>query len=240
MTPSNRTTTKAQKRAQRAKSGQKQAAQHNDGNLPAALCALQDAAHDLTGPRIDPAGPIPSRYTQLRQALYSARHHTNTRTVPSSVIPAWVDALKLLIAIDASAGHLQHQWPAPPNRETLYIAQYPEHPTISRIQQLAIQPWRPQDCPALTTIANQLANFAKAVDDLFAIKPIFLPDPCPRCGADHAYRLTDDGQRIRTRALAVTAETGATCLHCHDCWGPDELMFLGRILGYRQPEGVIA
>jgi hypothetical protein len=210
-----------------------------DTALPAAVCALQDAAHDLTAPRYDPAGPIPSRYTTLRQALYGARD-SHIRSTPSSVIPAWVDALKLLILIDRRASQLEHDWPPPRNRETLYIARFPEHPTISRIQQLAIQPWRPQDCTSITTIAKQLAGDAKAVDDLFATKPIFLPDPCPRCGADHAYRPTDDGQRIRTRALAVTAETGAQCLHCHDRWGPDELMFLGRILGYHQPEGVIA
>ncbi len=203
-----------------------------ESNLPAALVALQNAAHSLVGPRGDTAGRIPSRYTQLRGALYGARGgHGGRHTAPSSVLPLWIDAMLLLITIDDRVGLLEHDHRPPP-------LQHPGHPTLRRIQQIVLLHWRPQDASTVTMIAHDFARFAKAIDDLFDIKPIFLPDPCPHCGQNHTYRLADDGQRVRTPALQVSV-TGAVCLACHDRWAPDELMFLGRILGYRRPAGVI-
>lgn len=88
-------------------------------------------------------------------------------------------------------------------------------------------------------IANDLAGYAKAVDDLFSPKPMYLPDRCPHCNHDHAYRLSDSGERIRTPALSISIEHGAKCARCHDVWEPSELVFLGKLLGYRGPAGVI-
>jgi hypothetical protein len=235
---------KARKRATRRAGRQKQATRPDD-NLPAALRALQDAAHDLIGPRADDGHRLPSRYAALRSAMYGSRD-SHARSAPSSVIPAWIDAMKLLIVIDRRAGQLEHEWPprcglrpccAGHHDCALIRSNASAYPTVRRINQVIVVRWRPQDADAVTRIADQLVGYAKAIDDLFAAKPIFLPKPCPRCGADHAYRLTDDGQRIRTPALAVTV-AGAVCLHCHDTWPPENLLFLGRVLGHHI-EGVI-
>ena len=141
-------------------------------------------------------------------------------------MPCWVDALKLLMAIDARAAELE--WRYPPRGPAVDDG---DHVTVRRVRALLEYGWRPQDSRALLQIAGELAGFATAIDDLLAPKPIYLPDPCPQCGQSCTYRFTDDGQRVRTSALAVTAEHGAVCQACHVSWAPDQLVFLGRILG---------
>jgi hypothetical protein len=105
------------------------------------------------------------------------------------------------------------------------------HVTVRRVRGLLEYGWRPQDARVLLEIVGELAGFVAAIDDLLAPKPIYLPDPCPQCGHTCTHRFTDDGQRVRTSALAVTAEHGAVCQNCHAVWPPDQLVFLGRILG---------
>jgi hypothetical protein len=205
-----------------------------ESNLPAARVALEDAAHALVAPRADADGRWQSgRYTELRQALYGARGgHRGRRNQSSSVLPFWIDAMRLLITIDDRVSEFERLHRPPP-------LQRPGHPTLRRVEQLVLLRWRPQDVTIVMTIADDLARYTKAIDDLFAIKPIFLPDPCPHCRQDHTYRLSDEGERVRSPALSVTAENGATCLSCHATWPPDRLLFLGRILGYSRLEGVI-
>ncbi len=199
--------------------------------MPAAVAGLEDAVHDLTGARWEAGHPIPDRYSQLRGSLYGSRD-SHARSAPSSVIPLWVDALKLLILIDRRAAVLEHCWP--PRRRYDHPA---DHPTIRRYRQILVVAWRPQDVDAITTISRIIAGYTKAVNDLFATKPIDLPNPCPECGRTHTYRIADDGERIRAAALQVSPD-GAICRSCHRRWRPDELAFLGRLLGY-QLEGVI-
>ena len=210
-----------------------------DDNLLDAKNQLWAAVHDLTGLRstLTPDGHqtwLTGRYSTLRASLYGGRD-SHTRTAPSSLIPTWIDALKLLITIDRHAATLEREHPP----RTSLTSPAGAHPTIRRIHQLLTVPWRPQDARQLTTISNDLAGYSKAVDDLFAPKPIFLPNPCPHCGQDHAYQTRDDGDHVRVAALAITAEHGAICANCHDTWPPDQLVFLGRILGYTT-KGIVA
>ncbi|HWT50457.1 MAG TPA: hypothetical protein VN255_18425, partial [Mycobacterium sp.] len=153
---------------------------------------------------------------------------------PSSLIPCRVDALKLLLAIDGWAVGLERCHPprcagCPVWRHL--AVHHSDHVTVRRVRALLEYGWRPQDSRVLLDISAELAGYAKAVDDLFSPKPIYLPNPCPQCGQSCTYRFTDDGQRVRTAALAVTAEQGAVCQSCHASWPPDQLLFLGRILG---------
>jgi hypothetical protein len=203
-----------------------------DVNLLDATARLGDAVAALTADQAHPlpggagGGWLPSRYDLLRVALYGTRGAGGRRRQPSSVLPCWVDALKLLMAIDARAAQLEWRHP-PANLD----ADDSDHVTVRRVRALLEYGWRPQDARELLQVAGELAGYADAIDDLLAPKPIYLPDPCPQCGQSSTHRFTDDGQRVRTAALAVTAEHGAVCQSCHASWAPDQLVFLGRILG---------
>jgi hypothetical protein len=216
----------ARKRARNATRGQKQASQP-DGSLQLALTALKNAVYDLTHPRAElTAGQLrhlDSRYDELRDALTGGRSH-GTHTAPSSVLPTWVDALKLAILIDERVHHIAQHLP-----------RITEHDTPARLRHLTTCRYRPQDSKHLETIAVEVTSWSVAIDDLFAAKPKYLPDPCPHCQQTHAHRKSDDGETIRTPALALTVEKGAWCQACHDTF---EIMFLARLLGYT-PEGII-
>jgi hypothetical protein len=108
--------------------------------------------------------------------------------------------------------------------------------TVGRVRALLEYGSRPQDARALL----EIAGYVKAIDDLLAPKPIYLPGPCPQCGHTCTHRFTDDGQRVRTAALAVAAEHGAVCQNCHAVSPPDQLVFLGRILGTAASAGIPA
>jgi hypothetical protein len=210
-----------------------------DANLLDATTRLGDAVAALTAGQAHPlpgagSGWLPSRYVMLRGALCGTRGGGGRKSQPSSMIPCWVDALKLLITIDDRAAELErwHRGRCAGCPVCRHLAdRNGDHPTVRRVCALPDYPWRPQDSRALLEITGELDGYAKAIDDLFAPKPIYLPDPCPQCGQSATYRFTDDGQRVRTSALAVTAEHGAVCQSCHVVWPPDQLVFLGRILG---------
>jgi hypothetical protein len=85
-----------------------------DANLLDAIARLGDAVAALTAdqaplPGGAGAGWLPSRYDLLRVALYGTRGAGGRRRQPSSVLPCWVDALKLLIAIDDRAAELEYR-----------------------------------------------------------------------------------------------------------------------------------
>jgi hypothetical protein len=218
-----------------------------DANLADATTRLEDAVAALTARQASPipgagTGWLPCRYAMLRGALCGNRAGRGRRSQRISLIPCWVDALKLLLAIDACAAQLEHRHPPRCADCPIWCylaARHGDHPTIRRVRALLDYRWRPQDSRDLLDIAAELAGYAKAIDDLFAPKPIYLPHPCPQCGQRCTYRFTDDGQRVRTAALAVTAEHGAVCQACHAVWPADQLVFLGRILG-TAPAGIPA
>jgi hypothetical protein len=202
-----------------------------DANLLDATARPDDAVAALTSRQAHALGRgdsgwLPSRYVLLRGALEGTRGAgARRRRQPSSLLPCWVDALTLLMAIDGYAGELERRCPS-------YLdARHCDHPTVYWVRALLEYGWRPQDSSALLDVAGELAGYAQAIDDLLAPKPIYLPDPCPQCAHTCTYRFTDDGQRVRTAALAVTAEHGTVCQNCHAVWPPDQLVFLGRILG---------
>ena len=57
---------------------------------------------------------------------------------------------------------------------------------------------------------------------------VTLRQPCPSCGAGHAYR-DSGGEQVRSRALRVT-ETGCKCLACGASW-PAEKFVAGAVAG---------
>lgn len=193
--------------------------------LHAARNTLTDAVSNLCDPRPHLLERhtiwLDSRYTELRDSI----DITGTRTGHGDgggKIPCWIDALKLAMTIDIGTAQHVAAW------ETVL-----SETTPSRLEQLAARQWRPHDTEHIQHITADITAWVEAIDDLFASKPLYLPDPCPQCGFDHAYRLSDTGERIRTPALAITVER-AICQNCHATWTPDKYVFLGRLLGTTQ------
>jgi hypothetical protein len=214
------TPTTTRKRARTQTRRQRAASQNEDGTLPHALNQLRDAIHTLT----HHTPHTPSRYQQLRQALYDNHKNTGRHTPAASKLPTWIDALKLCIHIDT--------------RTHAIAPEYVTKSTPDRLHKLSHDKWRPQDVQHLTTITNEIASFSTAIDDLFAPKPIYLRgQTCPLCGQHTARIHADDGETVNRPALAVTPDGIAMCNSCHDCFS--SLEHLGRLLRY-QSEGLTA
>lgn len=246
MTPAcTATPTNPPKRARERSRGQRAALQHEDGPLQLARTSLAAAVFAMTArqPHRGPNGTtwLDSRYIQLRQALYT-HHGGNGGNQKSTLIPGWTDALKILIDIDVRTAQHVAAW------ESQLASNTPE-----RLHQLLDRQWRPQDSKAVTTIANDVAGWAKEIDDLLWTKISLLYDPdqpntwatCPHCQRNEARRVNDEGQRVRTAALAVIIDyrldpptATAFCQNCHDTF--ESPQFLGRLLGCKAPEGVTA
>ena len=189
-----------------------------DGPLPLAARRLGDAVHAL-------ADPLPvwddgvcrwsdPLYVRLRAAL-TGRTVSARRRAHGARLPCRTDVLALLCQIDAAVGGWE------PHGKT----------TVDRLRQLAARGWRPMDCDLINGYSDQIERWAVAVGELLELTPrVYLPTPCPRCGAAFAYRRDDGGERRRTRALRVS-ETGCTCLACGSFWGPERFEWLARLLG---------
>jgi hypothetical protein len=200
---------------------------------------LAIAVGALTDRQWHPVGWLDSRYALLVDAVGNPGLTGHHRSQPASQIPAQIDAMKLAMQIDMGTIQLTHQTLTQTLTHTRVCYWPPVEPTPHRLERLTNHTWRPQDTQHITTITTEISSWVKAIDDLFAPKAIYLPDPCPQCGYTHARRITDDGQTVTVRALAVTADHGAICQHCHCHWSPDQLVFLGRVLGY-QTAGITA
>lgn len=196
-----------------------------EGSLQLAKSQLADAIHALCQPRPHHLNGhtvwLASRYDDLRDALDITGSRAGSGD-GSAKAPCWVDALKLVIQVDSRTA----EWDSADT-------------TPQRLHRVQDHPWRPQDCEYMTEITNDIQRFVQAIDDLFAVKPIYLrrevdgktvPVACPLCGHDYAYRLADTGERIRTPALAITVER-AVCQQCHEVWPCERFEFLGRLLG---------
>ena len=201
-------------------------ASYLDGALALAVNGLFGAVGAMINPRPYPRRSggydwTDSRYEMLREGIGSAMISGHGRH-SASLIPANIDYLKLGITIDTRTAELS---PKPGD-------------TIVRLRRLTEAKYRPQDADHLQDVSAEIKSWARAIDDLMATKPLYLPDPCPHCGHTHAYRQADDGQRIRTPALALSIEAGAWCQNCHDVWPPEHLGILARLLGYHPVPGV--
>ena len=192
-------------------------------SLSLARNELADAVTALTGPQYCDGHQLDSRYAQLRDAITEARVSGHTRTPAASIIPAQIDCLKLAILIDGRTAILTR------GQKPRAIT------TTARLQLLTVTRWRPQDVEHLQHLSAEIESWAKAIDDLFAPKPLELPNPCPQCGHTWTHRKNDEGDTVRARTLAVTT-AGAQCRQCHTKWPPEDLMFFGRVLGYRLTE----
>ena len=81
--------------------------------------------------------------------------------------------------------------------------------TVDRLHELAGRGFRPQDCELIDDYADDLQRWTLAATEILApAVRVTLRQPCPSCGAGHAYR-DSGGEQVRSRALRVT-ETGCS------------------------------
>lgn len=205
----------------------RQARPQVDPALQGTVTSLADAVDGLAGPQPRHHDGVlvwaPSRYAQLRGALTGGKRPGGRRRGGwSTMAPCFVDALKLLLAIDSRTAEIARA----------------HGDTRELLEGLAVARWRVEDVRLIEAITGEVLGWVKAVDDLFASHPIYLPDPCPECRQSWTHRWNDEGQLVRAPALAVTVEHGCICQSCHATWSLDRLVFLGRVLGYRL-EGLV-
>lgn len=153
-------------------------------------------------------------------------------------LPIWPAALDKLREIDTRV----HSWhlEATDSHETHLAG------TVTCLEVFAAAPWRPQDTGQITAWAKQLDAWVKAIDTL--IDPpirVYLPEPCPICGADTAFT-EDSGEPVSHKPLVVTGkrvDTGinfeAMCAACDMFWEETSLSLLGLMIGRPLPDGVV-
>lgn len=212
-----------------------------DENLAPAREQLATAIHNLIDPRrvTLPTGRhtwLDSVYQELADAVYE-RHGTGQGgTEPGGGL--WLDASECLTAIDrlAQAEHPQHPGYAPQDRRERRLTA----PTVLRLQAVDDRRWRPQDAPHIREVATNLERLTLRAENLLSPPTVwYLPNACPLCGADHVY-VADAGDQVRRPALQITTDycrCGAP--NCDGYWPASRFQFLGALLGYRKPVGVI-
>lgn len=206
------------------------AQKYEDGSLPAALTALDDALHALIAPQSQlHDGRVvgtPSRYLQLLDAVSGEQVNTGGGGGSKSRPPCWLDALDLLNKIDTAVEILQPAHDGVP-------------PTVGRLRWLARRKWRPQDCRQLGQITDAIHEWATAIDALLnPPRKWTLPSPCPACGTAVVRRKDSAGESVRQPALQIGVD-GCHCVRCKAVWGPQLFVHLARVLGYEKPLGVL-
>lgn len=167
---------------------------------------------------------LDSRYQQLADAVSG---QTGTaRSGGGGRLPIWADCFDLLNAIDTEV----REWRCTPRTATN---------TIPRLSAMAEKLWRPQDTSQLQQWATRIEAWVLRADQLlYPTAVVFLPDPCPVCGAAISYRRDSAGENVRQPALSIRYE-GARCGECERLWEPPQLPLLGRMLGYHPQPGII-
>lgn len=201
-----------------------------DGNLPAALRALQDAVAALCEPKHEYLDSrlvsTPSLYLQLMDAVTGEQVNTGGGGGSKSRVPFWLDAFQLLQEID----------------DALEIWQ-PAHTgvpaSVGRMHWLLQRRWRPQDATRIEQLATNLTDWAKQIDQLLnPPRNWSLAAACPACNTSVVYRKDSTGDKVRQPALQI-GKDGCQCLNCRYIWEPTRFYILAGALGYPLPEGVL-
>jgi len=205
-------------------------------NLPAALAELRDAHYDLCSPRTDGEGHwAPSLYEQLADAIDGV-DGAGVYCGRSSRPPVWMPAMVLRQEIDERT----REWhPEPVAGEPVAVA---------RLRALLDASWRPQDAEHVREIAYQVRVWVRQINQLLypeQVKHIRTPDgdgfaACPQCGTRTIRRFDESDQQWTTvPVLQWRVNAGTTCLACQAHWGVEHTLWLGRVLGFELPAGVL-
>jgi hypothetical protein len=201
-----------------------------DGNITAARQKLAKAIADLIDPQhrtiLRDNGTtrhttIASRYQHLQDSL--GGQQVETKAGGQARLPIWADAMDALTEIDQTVT----RWCKRGTNTTQRLGHIDNHT------------FRPQDTDLVTDWARQLNSWINRIDQLLepeSTKEVLAP--CPSCGQRYHYRI-QAGERVREAALQVTGATGCTCLCCKTNWGPQQYLFLLRLIGGELPAGVL-
>lgn len=198
-----------------------------EGNIQAARTRLGRAVQRLTAPLPGVYHDVtlwaPSLYQQLLNDL--AGQSGDTRTPAKSLPPLWIDASQLLGEID---GRAKSWCPIPGD-------------TPTRLQKLSFQGWRPQDTDLVSKMAWQVDSWCESILNLLDPEDRKFVEgaSCPACSKSLVYRRDSAGEMVRQPALKIVVSQGCTCQACGAFWAPEKFLFLGRLLGYDVPEGVL-
>lgn len=195
-----------------------------DENLAPALHRLHDAIAALIDPQpryLDTGRRtyLDSLYQQLTDAVSG---QTGIRCGSKAGAPIWPEVHDLLVQIDATI----RGWQPGPD-------------TVTRLTTITETSYRPQDSKQLHRWATNLESWVKHADALLNPAPVvYLPDPCPVCGAETVETMIA-GEVGHRRVLAISLD-GARCAQCERLWRTlPELRVLGRMLGYHpSTEGI--
>lgn len=219
-----------------------------DGNLPEARQRLRDAINELIDPRAEQvngaSAEIPSLFTQLYDAIPGAQGtgHSAARSLP----PLWIDAARLVAWIDTSARKWQ------PDYDRCRHCKHCQQtlPAVARLALIRKKQWRPQDTALIT-------GYSDLIDQWLAeIKILLTPQPiralwaaeggehrgfaaCPACDKTMAKKRDNAGEEVGTPALQLMNDGSTHCLACKTTWGPEQAMWVCRMLGYPLPDGVL-
>lgn len=203
-----------------------------DGHLPSALNRLEDAIaalcdpiqHIVDGRRRE----TPSWFDQLVDARTGKQGTGGGGGKP--VTELWLDAVMLADEITIAV----QAW------QPVRLACHPECVSVrGRLEALVARSWRPQDCRSIDQISGNLEAWVKEISGLLSSEArLTLPNPCPECGERTGHRFDSGGEWVRCVALQVSVD-GAECTACRARWPREELPFLGRLLNYEPPAGVL-
>lgn len=203
---------------------------NEDGNLPAALRALEDAIHALCGTQSGYADDRvvygPSKYMQLRDAVTGEQMNSGGGGGGKSRPPFWTSAFDALNEIDQTVEAWQPAFTGVP-------------PTVGRLSCIAARRWRPMDCRSIEQITVAVQAWVVQIDELLNPTPKWsLPSPCPACSATTVYRPDGGGDMVRQPALQI-GPSGCVCIKCRTTWAPERFVFLAKVLGYTFENGIL-
>ena len=198
----------------------------SDGNIQAARTKLGRAVQRLTGPRPavyhDTTVYQPSLWKCLVSELGGGQGED--RSPGKSQPPLWIDAMMLIADIEDT---------------TMKWCPKVAH-ADKRLQVLSFASWRPQDTDRVTDMAREVEHWCESIIGLLEPESRkYIQAACPNCNRFKVWKKDSTGEVVQQPALKWTAAVGVQCQACRTQWAPDQMLFFGRLLGFKTPEGVV-
>ncbi|POY15208.1 hypothetical protein C3472_19820 [Mycobacterium kansasii] len=182
-----------------------------------------------------------SLYVQLVDSVPGSKRERSgaARSQP----PAWIDAFDTLQTIDRKTAEWEPAWPTIPGD----LSDDPPSPTVLRLRALVARKWRPQDVEAITKITAEIEKWLDSIKALFNQEPVRALwaakgggfAHCPACDATITKKQDRAGEWVQYPALQVGTDGTTRCGACKTSWGPENALFVCRMLGYPLPEGLL-
>lgn len=215
---------------------------HRRPNLRAAIERLRAAVGRLVNPADNYLNNtyirVPGLYLQLFDAVHlDPQSNAGQGGGGKSRPPMWTDAADQLNNIDMMVGI----WPTGSAGNT-----------IAQLKALAAKTWTVEQTNQVKRLAGIINAWADDITTLLNhdhVKYIYaldsdgnkqrVPASCPNCGVSTVQKRDSGGEVVRSPALQVITEQGATCQECSEFWPPERYVDLCKQLGFPLPAGVL-